>query len=122
MRPTLATCALLAAMLPAHAQQPKPTAALAWRVALPPMEFDRPYEGQLIVTKWKDYSLIRALCHKEITVEAIACSIRTWDTATGRPIACLIMLGPKVWDDERVLRHETGHCNGWANDHVGARQ
>lgn len=118
MRNTIATCALLAAMLPAHAQQPLPT---FWRPALPPVEYDRPYEGQLIVTKWKDYSLLRSICHKDITVDAIACSIRTWDIATGKPISCLIMLGPKAWDDARALRHEVGHCLGWPNDHPGAR-
>lgn len=117
MRTTLATCALLAAMLPAHAQQPLP---VAWRVALPPVKFDRPYEGQLTIVKFKDYSLLRTICHKDITVDAIACTLFTYDNSTNG--SCLIMLGPKAWNDERLLRHEIGHCNGWPNDHVGARQ
>ena len=87
------------------------TAAALKPVPLPPAEFDREYKGQLVVTKFNDYSLIRMICKD--TPNAIACSYRTYKVATGAPISCLIMLGPKAHDDERALRHEIGHCNGW---------
>jgi hypothetical protein len=88
-------------------------------VPLPPVEFDREYKGQLVVTKFNDYSLIRMIC-KDVPT-AIACSYRTYKTTTGEPISCLILLGPKAHDDERALRHEIGHCNGWSNNHERAR-
>jgi hypothetical protein len=89
-------------------------------VPLPPPEFDREYTGQLVVTKWNDYSLIRIICKD--TPNAVACSYRTYDSVSGKPISCLVMLGPGTWSDERVLQHELGHCNGWPGDHRGARQ
>jgi hypothetical protein len=98
---------------------PAQTAAALKPVPLPPVEFDRDYKGQLVVTKFNDYSLIRMICKD--TPNAIACSYRTYKVATGAPISCLIMLGPKAHDDERALRHEIGHCNGWSDKHEGAR-
>jgi hypothetical protein len=85
---------------------------------LPPVEFDHAYAGQLNITKWNDYSLIRVICENP---NAIACSYRTYNTETKAPISCLILLGPKAHDDPRALRHEMGHCNGWSHDHPGGR-
>ena len=89
------------------------------RVALPPVEFDHQYAGKLTVLKEDNYVFIRHVCAD--TPNAIACSFRTYDSASGETISCLIMLGPMVHDDERVMRHEMAHCNGWPNDHEGAR-
>jgi hypothetical protein len=89
-------------------------------ITLPPAKYDGPYRGgQLIVTKWNDYSLIQHIC-KDVP-NAVACSYKTYETATGKLISCLIMLGPAAHNNERVLRHETGHCNGWSDKHEGAR-
>jgi hypothetical protein len=88
-------------------------------IPLPPAEFDHEYKGQLIITKWNDYSLIQMICKE--TTNAIACSYRTYDSISGKPISCLIMLGPLAHDNARVLQHEIGHCNGWSNKHEGAR-
>jgi hypothetical protein len=90
------------------------------RVSLPPAEYDHPYAGKLTVLKEDTYNFIRHVCRD--TVRAIACSYRTYDSATGANISCLIMLGPGTWSDERVLRHEIGHCNGWSNNHERARE
>jgi hypothetical protein len=96
------------------------TPTLPATIALPPVEYDHEYRGgQLIVTKWDDYSLIRVIC-KDV-VNPIACSYRTYNTATGKLISCLILLGPVAHDNEQVLRHEIGHCNGWSDKHEGAR-
>jgi hypothetical protein len=101
-------------------QQQLPAAPAMKPAPLPPAEFDRPYTGgQMIVTKWNDYNLLRLICKDDPT--AIACSYRVYDSETGKPISCLIMLGPIAHNDPRVLRHEIGHCNGWSNKHEGAR-
>jgi hypothetical protein len=78
-----------------------------------------PYTGQVHVTKWNNYDLIRLMCKD--SPGALACSYRVYDSKTGKPISCLIMLGPATWDDPRALRHEMGHCNGWTANHEGAR-
>jgi hypothetical protein len=88
-------------------------------VALPPAEYDRPYTGKLTVLKEPSYVFLRYVCRD--TPNAVACSYRTYDSVSGETISCLIMLGPDVWEDERVMRHETGHCNGWSANHEGAR-
>ena len=108
------------APIPAKLTLPPVTAPISpFPVALPPVEFDRPYTGKLTVLKQDDYLLIRELCRDVPT--AIACSYRVYDIASGKPISCLIMLGPMAHNDQRVMQHELGHCNGWSNDHERAR-
>jgi hypothetical protein len=89
------------------------------RVPLPPVEFDHAYTGKLTVLKEDNYVFIQHVCRD--TPNAIACSFRTYDDKTGETLSCRIMLGPDVWDDERALRHEMAHCNGWPGTHPGAR-
>ena len=89
------------------------------RVALPPVEYDHEYTGKLTVLKEPTYVFIRHVCAD--TPNPIACSFRTYDSASGETISCLIMLGPDTWSDERAMRHEMAHCNGWPGDHPGAR-
>jgi hypothetical protein len=98
---------------------PGSPAIIPSHISLPPAEFDHEYVGRLTVLKEPDYVFIRYVCAN--TIRAIACSFRTYDTATGQNISCLIMLGPDVHENEQVLQHEIGHCNGWPNDHAGAR-
>jgi len=114
MKTMYVIAAVLALSTPALSQ----SAVNTWRAPLPPAEYDRPYPGQLIVTKWRDYNLIRYIC-SETKPPAVACSVFHHD-GDGKPTSCLIMLGPKVWDNERAYRHELGHCNGWPSNHPGA--
>jgi hypothetical protein len=93
MKHFLAIVAALAAT-PAMAQN----ATGDWRASLPPPEYDYEYKGQLVITKWNDYSIIRHIC-KDTSPPAVACSYRVYDSLTGKPLSCLIMLGPLVWDD-----------------------
>jgi hypothetical protein len=89
------------------------------RIMLPPLEYDHEYKGKLTVLKEDNYVFIRHVCAD--TPNPIACSFRTFDSVTGVTLSCLIMLGPDVWNDERAMRHEMAHCNGWPGDHPGAR-
>jgi hypothetical protein len=85
---------------------------------LPPAEFDKPYKGKLQIVKVDDYAIVHSICQNDYTksrrVSAFACAIHT-------ARYCLILLGPTVWDNEEILRHEIGHCNGWPQDHRAAR-
>ena len=96
-----------------------PAPVPAFKIPLPPAEFDKPFTGHVVVTRWNDYSFVRNICKD--APNAIACTLRTYNPTTGAPIACLIMLGPMAHTDERALRHEMAHCNGWPNTHEGAR-
>jgi hypothetical protein len=104
-------------LVPAPIPVTMPVAPL--HVALPPPEFDRPYTGKLTVLKEDNFVFIRHVCAD--VPNAVACSFRTYDSISGETLSCLIMLGPGTWEDERALRHETAHCNGWPGDHPGAR-
>jgi len=95
-------------------------AVIPSHIPLPPAEFDHEYVGRLTVLKEPTYNFIRHVC-RDTTPNAIACSYRTFDSVTGQNISCLIMLGPDVHENEQVLQHEIGHCNGWSNDHERAR-
>jgi len=114
MKHILTILALCCAATAANAQN----AALK-PVPLPPAEFDHPYTGQVIVTKWSTFGLLRTVCKDQPT--AIACTLRTYNSATGAPLTCLVMIGPGYHDNERVLKHEMGHCNGWSEKHEGGR-
>jgi hypothetical protein len=101
---------------PPAPERPKPTPAMMPilpRIALPPAEYDHEYKGKLTVLKEDNYV--------SDVPNAVACSFRTYDSASGETISCLIMLGPETWEDERAMRHEMAHCNGWTGDHPGAR-
>jgi hypothetical protein len=80
-------------------------------IPMPPPEFDTPYKGKLTVTNMEDYGVIRFICK---STSAVACTVHTWGE-------CLILLGPGTWSNKDVMRHELGHCNGWSNNHEGAR-
>jgi hypothetical protein len=98
----------------------KPGTAPAMKpIPLPPVAFDREYKGKLTVVKENDYVLVRYICREN--PQAIACSYRVHNSINGNQISCLVILGPVAHNDERALRHEIGHCNGWSNAHERAR-
>jgi hypothetical protein len=104
------------AEVPSSPQPARPAPPLAAPMIpmapIPPVEFDGPYKGRLTVTNLEDYGIIRYICKNPT---AVACAIHTWGD-------CLILLGPGTWSNKEVLRHELGHCNGWSNNHEGARK
>jgi len=104
--------ALMALTTTAHAQTaltPKTPAAL------PPLEYDHPYEGRLTVTRG-DKALMGQLCPKT----ALGCARRYSDSCS-IVIATDEIIKAVGWTTEIVLRHEIGHCNGWPPSHVDAR-
>jgi hypothetical protein len=88
-------------------------------VALPPAEFDHEFTGKLVILREDTHAFLRHVCRD--VPNAIACSYRTYDSISGETLSCLIMLGPEAHNDERVMRHEMAHCNGWPGDHPGAQ-
>lgn len=108
------------AVIPIPTPRPMPALlSVPSRIALPPAEFDHEYTGKLTVLKEDNYVFIRHVCRDN--PDAIACSYRTYNSISGETLSCLILLGPAAQDDPRAMRHEIGHCQGWTNDHPGAR-
>src|SRR5262245_25407272 len=99
------------------------TAAHQWprggSAVLPPLEFDRPYAGTLTVVRT---DVMPSACPKPDPGKPIlGCAVpngRDWCVVH---IALDSTLAAAGISFEIVLRHETGHCNGWPNDHPGAR-
>jgi hypothetical protein len=95
----------------------------AWGQYLPPEEFDRPFNGRVIIQEARDSDEVRKLCPKAaFMIRPLGCSFRIQGT-----YYCGIVKVP----DEQIrdaghdpaifMRHEIGHCNGWGGDHKGAR-
>jgi hypothetical protein len=90
---------------------------------LPPEEFDRPFDGRVVIQEATDGAEVRKLCPSmPFTIEPLGCSYRI----PGLKICGIV----KVSDDqiraaghdpEIFMRHEIGHCHGWSSDHRGAR-
>lgn len=92
--------------------------ALGVVTVLPPPEFDRPSEATVLEFPVKE---THNLCGgKPSGPRIFACAFPL-------PNHCLIIV-PQVEtgivskaQQEQLLRHEQGHCNGWGGDHLGAR-
>ena len=89
----------------------------------PPPEYDHPYRGKVILEQYHTVAALRGACQ---VATAVACMLRE-DGKT-----CVIarvddrILAWNQWTKARLdalIRHETGHCNGWrhtADETVGA--
>ena len=97
-------------------------AKMKGRRVLPPVEYDKPYEGLLIVTRAESQESVRELCSGAVfRGHALGCRRRLEEgeceivLASDETIKAVGVI-PAV-----VFRHERGHCNGWGSDHKGAR-
>ena len=96
---------------------------VAWAQFLPPEEFDRPFDGRIVIQEARDYDHVRELCPNMVFVMTpLGCSNRI----KGVKLCGIV----KVSDDQIraaghdpaiFMRHEIGHCNGWGPMHLGAR-
>jgi hypothetical protein len=108
MRHLLTTAATLLFVTPCLAQQ----------LHLPPVEYDRPYNGKLTVERVTPEEL-RAQCASAVQ-SSLGCSFP-------RANSCRIILVDEAliravgWTVELMLRHERAHCNGWPQSHPGKR-
>lgn len=87
-------------------------------ILLPPPQYDHPYEHRLVV-ETVPYFEVQARCGIRQDARYEACSWIFTD-ASGK-LVCHIVY-PKLadvgaYDMVRLIRHETGHCNGWGDKH-----
>jgi hypothetical protein len=102
---------------------PLAIATQAYAQFLPPEEFDRPFDGRVVIQLARDQDEVRKLCPGMIfTMEPLGCSFRI----RGLALCAIVKVSDDQiraagYDPEVFMRHELGHCNGWGSDHKGAR-
>jgi hypothetical protein len=117
MKRLLGVAALALSLSPMEAQ----TTSDAVGNVLPPIEYDQPYTGQLVILRG-DKARMAGLCPKTPFPITLGCVVKVQE---GR--GCIIVvanddiLKNTPWNYEMVLRHENGHCQNWPGDHRGSR-
>jgi hypothetical protein len=93
---------------------------------LPPPEYDKPYEGELIEYRG-DKAFMEKTCPKISWLNPpLGCALHG-PTHYHDTTKCTIWIAnDDILTDARtsydaVRRHELGHCNGWPSDHPDAR-
>jgi hypothetical protein len=96
---------------------------MAMNISLPPPEFDHPYTDGTLTVSIMDVRDIQKECSSDVKILG---SIYPCAVALPEAHACRIVL-PKVeigiitqMQQDRLRRHEIGHCNGWLAGHAGA--
>jgi hypothetical protein len=93
---------------------------------LPPLEFDKPFLGELILVRGNK-DRMAAACPKTIYPVTLGCSYRFMSGITGTNMVCLMIIADdSILKDapykyEVIYRHERAHCHGWPANHPGAR-
>jgi len=87
---------------------------------LPPVEYDKHYDGDLTIKMVPSLEALYAACNIYNQPLMLACS---WHNAKSCVIYLLDdeMMRKRGWNTGILLRHEIGHCNGWPGDHPGLR-
>jgi hypothetical protein len=93
-----------------------------WR-SPPPPEFDKPYDGVLVIYRLP-LADVQKIC-TDFGQNKHACSFvkQVAHFRIGDRVTCFIMMPPDDVidlyreDPKDIIRHETGHCNGWPLDH-----
>src|SRR5262245_46672999 len=127
----LATCAivLISMIAPATAKQQR---ILIWMSSVPPVEYDKPYAGKLMLQRFSVREKLpcgnKSAVVRDITGAAprdpkLACSLPTPDGSWCYiAIATDKLLAAENHVYASVLRHELGHCNGWGKEHERERR
>jgi|SRR6516165_9021613 len=101
--------------------------------AIPPIAYDHPFRGKLTIERDLDQDTLHERCHTR--------GVTLGCTLIPAANECIILLAKQDAfnfirdmlakkdslkrvgepDPQSIIRHETGHCNGWPADHPGAR-
>jgi len=121
-------CIWIAASATGHAQAPTPASVRHLQIesdkraisVLPPIEFDRPYEGKLAFEYVDTIAELHKICAGVKTIANTkgmmigACTFVTSDLSECRIYALPdTMIAATGVDPSDLRRHEIGHCNGW---------
>jgi hypothetical protein len=89
------------------------------QAVLPPPQYDKPYDGRIIIIHTKSAEEMRQWCG---AFSSVACARFTLRPDVAK--TCIIVLATNAEDAapiEVITRHERAHCNGWPALHPGAR-
>jgi hypothetical protein len=92
---------------------------------LPPLEYDHAHQGPVVVFQATDQADMKIKCNRPDILAYVPVFGCSWAANAQHP--CLIVVADDAtitrwgWTRNIVLRHEIGHCNGWPQDHAGAR-
>jgi hypothetical protein len=101
-------------------QPERPTVVIRYSAAiLPPVEFDKPYDGDLVLIQVDTEQDVAELCR--LKGPRLGCAYRIGYSRCAVTIASDAAIRARGWTRELVMRHELGHCNGWPGDHPGMR-
>jgi hypothetical protein len=90
-------------------------------MVLPPVEYDRPYDGDLTIKMVPTVEQLHAECNSlNPNPHTLACAYRRVNSCVIYMVEDAVMR-QRGWNTGILLRHEIGHCNGWAADHPGQR-
>jgi hypothetical protein len=109
----------LVATTSAQAQQ-----KMRFTTSLPPVEYDKPYVGELTIRRFSTEQELRYACPKvDFKYHALACAGRMPNDTSRCNIYMVTdkILKAAGFGLAVVLRHELGHCNGWVG-HAGGRR
>jgi hypothetical protein len=110
--------ALMALTTTAHGQMLMTTRYLA----LPPAEYDYPYQGQLTLAR-ADARTMSAVCPKTAFPVTLGCAINYRELNICHIfIAEDEILRAAGWSYKIVFRHERAHCQNWPANHPGMRE
>jgi hypothetical protein len=118
----IAGCVMLPlAIGAAHARTVRPsTSTIRYMNYLPPVEYDKPFTGTVIIRRLETEEEIERHCKGS---SKLACAGHTADGKT----CYLTIVNDNVLRSHHipwafVLRHEIGHCNGWTQKHENKRK
>ena len=88
---------------------------------LPPLEYDRPYRGQMFVIRGNAEQMAAA-CPKTINPITLGCAVKLQE---GKGCVIFVandgILAKTDWNYHVIYRHERGHCGGMGGDHRGLK-
>jgi hypothetical protein len=95
---------------------------MAMSITLPPPEFDHKYAGKLYESVM-DVRDVQGACGGESLIlgSIYACSVLIQEAGVCRIVIPRVEFGIVTQaQQDRLRRHEIGHCNGWLASHEGA--
>jgi hypothetical protein len=98
---------------------PAPPAPQTRHPILPPVEYDKPYDGDLTIKMVPTFEALRIACNV-YNPAMLACAIHNAKSCVIYLVEDEVMR-QRGWNTGLLLRHEIGHCNGWPGDHPGQR-
>jgi hypothetical protein len=95
---------------------------------LPPVEYDKPFTGALILRR-VNREQMKIMCPKSMYPLTLGCATLyppAWGLNGDKYVCIVIILEDEIlnqispWSYDILWRHEMGHCNGWVG-HTGAQ-